>query len=414
MLPVSSRLTYAADWLRKQLDDQNWIRSTSAAAFIGFVGATYLVPGHAIPVAMIAVTILVACLGGTLVENFRRYFKLWIVLALFCAWTILGAAAGGPGYRASDFSNLLLLGAFFLFMAQVSRVLTTRQILGIIAVAGGISALGSLVLHIVSEPNVFDRLSPLGRGRNPIPGAGGLAIAVIAYGALLLKGAAKLRYLPLQAALMIVLLVAVVWTQSRAPILALGLALPLGFWISRRGGSGAVLAACGGIWLLITGLGLVEPVVKAVICDNELDWCRPAFRAEIWAWVREQIALHPLLGTGPNFRFPREWMSHPHNGLLGIAMYYGLPILVAFGALVVSYARAVSAQGDRTLRFFGIASIIFSFGYMGTDLSNPFAFFNMHYLFLWLPIFLILSSERETVQDEEADPVRSSDQLRQI
>lgn len=340
----------------------------------------------------------------------------WLVIfgVFFSAWVALGGMIGGPGYNISDFFNLVLLGAFFLATAQVSRGLSTRQILSVVAIAGGASACAALLLHIVSADDLFDRLFPLGRGRNPIPGAGGFAVALIAFVALWLDRPPVRRVASLHLFLIVALVVALAWTQSRAPIIAVALALPLALWLGRRGGAAAVLLACGGVWIVVTGLGMLEPMIKAIICDSDADWCRPSFRSEIWGWVREQIALHPMLGTGPSFRFQKTWMSHPHNGLFGVAMYYGLMALLAFWAMIGFYAKQLTRQGDRSLRFFGLASILFSFGYMGTDLSNPFAFFNMHYLFLWLPLFLVLSPSQATTRGEGGVPLPGAGELRQI
>lgn len=412
MFSISSRLTYAILWLRKQHAGQDWLNSVSAAAFVVFVAASFLVRGHALPVGAIVLTAFLALFSGAAAAAFKRSPWLALFGVFFGAWIVLGGMVGGPGYNSSDFFNVVLLAGFFLSMAQVSRALNTRQILFIIAIAGGASAVAAILLHIASVDDVFDRLVPLGRGRNPIPGAGGLAVALMAYAALWLDRPPAGRLASLHLVLTIALLAALAWTQSRAPIIALGLALPLAFWLSRRGGTAATLVACAGVWLFITGLGLLEPMIKAAICGSDADWCRPALRSEIWGWVRDQIALHPVLGTGPSFRFQKVWMSHPHNGLFGIAMYYGLAALAAFWAMVGFYARQLTLQEDRPLRFFGLASIIFSFGYMGTDLSNPFAFFNMHYVFLWLPFFLVLGSGRTAARNAGGVPVSGTGELR--
>ncbi|MEZ0171900.1 O-antigen ligase family protein [Microvirga sp. TS319] len=414
MFSISSRLTYAALWLRKQHAGQDWLNSVSAAAFLVFVVASFFIPGHALPVGAIVLMAILALFSGAGAAAFTH--SAWLVLfgVFFSAWVALGGLIGGPGYNISDFFNLVLLGAFFLSVAQVSRALSTRQILSVIAIAGGASACAALLLHIVSADDLFDRLFPLGRGRNPIPGAGGFAVALIAFAALWLDRPPVRRVASLHLFLIVTLLLGLAWTQSRAPIIALALALPLALWLSRRGGTAAVLLACGGIWIAITGLGMLEPMIKAIICDSDADWCRPSFRSEIWGWVREQIVLHPMLGTGPSFRFQKTWMSHPHNGLFGTAMYYGLMALLAFWAMIGFYARQLTRQEDRSLRFFGLASILFSFGYMGTDLSNPFAFFNMHYLFLWLPLFLVLTPSQATTRREGGVPLPGTGELRQI
>jgi O-antigen ligase len=101
-------------------------------------------------------------------------------------------------------------------------------------------------------------------------------------------------------------------------------------------------------------------------------------------------------------------MSHAHNGLLGTALYFGLVGLAAFGVMIAVYAKNLIRQPDGALRFFGLASLIFSFGYMGADLSNPFAFFNTHYLFMWFPIFLV------SVRREQAPAASSPDSLQRM
>jgi hypothetical protein len=45
---------------------------------------------------------------------------------------------------------------------------------------------------------------------------------------------------------------------------------------------------------------------------------------------------------------------------------------------------------------------------MGADLSNPFAFFNTHYLFMWFPIFLV------SVRGEQAPAASSPDSLQRM
>lgn len=415
MFSISSRLTYAAVCLRKQLADQNRIARVSVVSFIIFIGATYFIKGlHALPVASVILTAVLSLQSGVAADTIRRNAWFWLFLAFLGTWVALGLAVGRPGYKGSDFLNLALLGACFLFVAQVSRALSTRQILSIVAIAGGASALASIVLHIVSAHHLFDRMVPLGRGGNSIPGAGGFAIALIAVAAMSLDRAFERRVMLVNLVLMATLLAGLAWTQSRAPIIACGLALPLAFWLNMRGGRDSLLAACGAMWFVITGLILFEPSIKAMFCSNTADWCRPTYRMEIWGWVREQIALHPLIGSGPGFRFAKEWMSHPHNGMFGIAMYFGLPALVAFGSIIVLYAKKLAGEQDRTLRFFGQAALIFTFGYMGADLSNPFAFFNIHYIFLWLPFFLVLASRQEVAQHERGVASLSPEGLQRI
>ena len=390
------------------------------AAFVLFVIAVFFAKGGKAPgliVSPIVAGALLAIRSGAAAEAIRRTPWLWLFLAFLTVWLALGATLGQTSYQASDFLNIALLGAFFLFAAEVSRVLSTGQVLWTIAVLGTANAVLSIVVHVLTAPHLMERLIPLGRAGNPIPGAGGLAVALIAAAALWREqGIRRGKELALAMALALPMVAALVWTQSRAPLIALCLALPSAFWLNRRGAF-AVLAACVGDWLVVAGLILFEEPLKALICSFGNAWCRPSYRNEIWDWVVEQIALHPVLGSGPSFRFSKEWMSHAHNGLLGTAMYFGLVGLAAFGLMVAFYAGNLArGRQDVALRFFGLASLIFSFGYMGADLSNPFAFFNTHYLFMWFPIFFVSArGEPSPAADHRpASAASSSDSLQRM
>ena len=362
------------------------------AAFVLFVIAVYFAKGGKAPGLLVSPVVAGALLSlrsGAAMGAIRRASWFWIFLAFLAVWLVLGAALGETRFQASDLLNMALLGAFLLFAAEVSRVLSTRQVLWTIAVIGAVSAFLSIIVHVVRAPHLMERLIPLGRAGNPIPGAGGLAIALIAAAALWREqGIRRAKELALALALAAPLVAALIWTQSRAPIVALCMALPLAFGLYRRGAP-AVLSACAATWLMVTGLVLFEEPLKDLVCGFGNGWCRPSYRTQIWDWVLNQIAAHPVLGSGPSFRFTKEWMSHAHNGILGTALYFGLVGLAAFGVMIAVYARKLTRQPDGALRFFGLASLIFSFGYMGADLSNPFAFFNTHYLFMWFPLFLV-------------------------
>ncbi len=419
MTSSTSRLTYAVLLLRKQLADHGRLAVMGMAAFVLFVIAVYFAKGGKAPgliVSPVMAGALLSLRSGAAMEAVRRASWFWLFFAFLAAWLVVGAALGETRYQASDLLNMALLGAFVLFAAEASRVLSTRQILWTIAAIGAASAFLSIVVHMLRAPHLMERLIPLGRAGNPIPGAGGLAIALIAGVALWREqGIRRAKDLAPVLALAVPLVAALVWTQSRAPIVALLLALPLAFGLHRRGAF-AVLIACVGTWVAVTGLVLFEEPLKAVVCGFGNGWCRPSYRTEIWNWVLDQIALHPVLGSGPSFRFSKEWMSHAHNGLLGTAMYFGLVGLAAFGLMIALYARNLIRQPDGALRFFGLASLIFSFGYMGADLSNPFAFFNTHYLFMWFPIFLVSvrGEQAPATVDRRASAVPSPDSLQRM
>ncbi|MFC1456904.1 O-antigen ligase family protein [Microvirga arabica] len=406
----TSRLTVSTSLVRKHLADRGRLHVLSAAAFVLFVVAIFFARGGKAPglsVSPIFAGALLAFASGAAAQTLRKNLWLWLSLSFLVAWQAAGALFGDMPRSVDDLSKIGLLAAFFLFAVQTSRVLSTRQILWIIAGIGAASAFLSIIVHVLKAPDLMDRMIPLGRGGNPIPGAGALASALIATVALWLEEKSRDRRTIVTLLMLAVPLVTgLVLTQSRGPLVALCLALPLALLFERRGQL-VVLMACLASWLIVTGLVIFEPTIKAIICGDNSDWCRPSNRNQVWELVRDQIALHPILGSGPEFRFPYEWLSHAHNGLFGIALYFGLGGLVASGLMIAGYARCLARGTDDTLRFFGLASLIFSFGYMGADLPNPFAFFNTHYLFMWFPILLVLARDRSSfnVKAMSAAPV---------
>ena len=60
--------------------------------------------------------------------------------------------------------------------------------------------------------------------------------------------------------------------------------------------------------------------------------------------------------------------------------------LLFAGILAAGVAGALRAPVAG--RFFALSSIFFSAAFVATDLANPFAFINTHYVFLWLPLML--------------------------
>lgn len=272
-----------------------------------------------------------------------------------------------------------------------------RRLLVVLFVVGSLAALVSLVRHGLwrNEQDgpwlssfLSRRLVPIGRANHEILGAGALVSALFA-GLVLWRDAAP-RLRPAMVIGLMVITLAVALTQSRGPML--GLCLAIGATIltlnvrdaRRRLAVALVLALVCAIVPVAMVVG--EPWLKSLFCASEAGLCRRSARQEVWSTVLATIPERPWFGIGPAYRFP-EGVNHAHNGFLGLSFFFGIPAAILFAALVVlAFARTLRAAPQA--RSYALLGLFFGIALMSTDVPNPFAFINAHFLFLWFPLLI--------------------------
>ena len=311
----------------------------------------------------------------------------------FAAWTALGLLVNraAPGPAGEALASFALLALVLLAGRRLLACCGLRFVCGLLLAAAALSCVLTLVLHLSAGLSFTERLMPLGRAGNPIPAAGGLCVALIA-AVVLLRDAPLPRSRQLVAWVafaVLPILVVVAMTQSRGPIFA-ALVTFAAMLLPWRATGARLFVMAMLAWGVVTALIVLDPWLRSLICVDTTNFCRPSARLQIWASVVDLVGQRPLLGLSPVFRFDDPVLVHAHNGLFGTAMFFGIPALIAVLLLTFAYCRHLESV-DRSLSFFCASALIFSFGYMGSDLPNPFSFVNMHYFFLWLPIAFGLS-----------------------
>lgn len=314
-----------------------------------------------------------------------------------------GDADAVPGTAAAR--ALLLLGLYGLVLLTYLRV-PFRPILWTVAGAAFICAVLAIIVHAYKMAFVFKdpiemRLTLLGRASHPIMGAGAIATGLMGAVTLFAYPAERSRAVAVRLAIVIgVLAFSLFLTGSRGPTIALAWALvttPLIMWA----GSRWLLIACAfGGWVLVTATVLLEGPMREVLCREIAAACRESMRQDVWMTSAKVVAEHPLWGAGYGFRF--EGVPHAHNAYLGMAMHYGLIILLLLCWLMAMALWKAGSIADRQEKFFVAAMLIFANGFMASDLNDPMRFFNTHYLFLWLPLFLAMIASKS-----EAAPAAS-------
>ena len=286
---------------------------------------------------------------------------------------VLAATQRDPNFQNRLFKILFILGC-------IASALSLVRYAVLLGMDGGFS-----IKEILKE-----RLVPIGRANHQILGAGGLAACFFA--GLAIYPAEPLRQKRRIVAGLLLIAATVALTQSRGPILAMGLALVAAGVIelfrspAKRISAGLALAVL--CFAIPVTFVLAEPWLKAWACSTHLSMCRPSNRQEVWSLVSGMIPERLWLGIGPSFRFPGGAVSHPHNGILGLTFYFGLPMTLMFLGIIAFAVKQAAAAPTGPSRTFALLGIFFSMSFVATDLSNPFAFVNTLYLYLWLPVWI--------------------------
>jgi O-antigen ligase len=333
----------------------------------------------------------------------KKLLPLTILMGGVLVWQCLGIAIRTP----TDKQAAAVLGSAIGIAMLLPLLLASLQrdpeflnrLFRILFVLGCLAAAISLVRYAiilgkdgrVSVNELFaERLVPIGRASHQILGSGGLAACFFAGLAIHPKAALRQKRLILAGLLLIA--ITVVLTQSRGPILAIGLALvatsilELFRTSAKRVSAGLVLAAL--CFALPVTLVIAEPWLKAWACTTHLSMCRPSNRQDVWSIVSGMIQERLWFGIGPTYRFPGGAVSHPHNGILGLTFYFGLPMAFLFLGIIAFAVKQAAAASPSPRRTFALLGIFFSMSFVATDLSNPFAFVNTLYLYLWLPVWI--------------------------
>lgn len=283
---------------------------------------------------------------------------------------------------------LLLVGLYGLAWYAYVR-LPFQNILWMIAVAAFLGAAIAIALYLPAPPEDL-RLNFVGRASHPIMGAGAVACGFIAAVTLLSYGDISGRSRIVLVLMCAVMVAGIYLTRSRGPMLSVALSLVLTPLVLRFASWKVLLAGAFIAWGVVTAGVLLDGPIKAALCSFTELACRASLRHDVWRSSLDLIAANPLWGSGYGFRF--EGVPHAHNGYLGLALHYGLPVLFLFLGLLAVAFRTVGSLGNGCEKFFIVAMLIFVNGFMGSDLSDPMRFFSTHYLFLWLPLFFALMS----------------------
>jgi hypothetical protein len=326
--------------------------------------------------------------GGQTPRALARGTGLWLGGGVLL---IVAGALLGPMVSADEgvlaFQALVLIACFVLTASEALRRIGPLRLLSLLFAAGAISAAASIAIHLSTGHPLTERVVMIGRANNPIPAAGVMAAAALAGVGMLRAGELSHRW---RAALLglLVIIAAMVLSQSRGPFIGLMLGGAMLFlpaaWVRRTW----ILAPL--IFVGASCLVLLEEPVRSLFCQSDQLLCRPSHRLDLWSHSLQLIASQPLFGMGVTHRLGEGAFNNPQNAVLATAVYFGLPFLIAalVGAGLI-LRRQSRVEPTPPIRW-AAAMLVFSAAYFAFE-PSPFAFYNAHYLFLWLPVAVLLA-----------------------
>lgn len=288
--------------------------------------------------------------------------------------------------------NLLLIAAFLVATCALLRAQGAERVMAMIFAAAALGATASVTLHIATASDLLARIELLGRPVNPIPAAAAAAAGMLAGFALLRAGLMARRWRLWAVAGMGTVLLALLLTQSRGPIIGLLLGAAMLLLPARRA-LALVPVVVPAAFLSASFLVLAEAPLRALFCEGDELLCRPSLRLPLWQASVALVAEHPFFGLGVGHPMGEGWLNNPQNAVLATGVYFGLPFLaLAVAGLALLLRRLAAAKPTMPLHW-SAAMLTFSAVYFAFE-PSPFGFYNAHWLFLWLPVAVILCERR--------------------
>lgn len=300
----------------------------------------------------------------------REQWQTWTLLAAFFIYYALSNVWGHtPQHIDSPITHGVYLTGYLLLMTMLLRDGRTRR-LAMLAVVGGITVLSLWTLIIDHTLVLTERaVSPENPGpTNVIDLAGYCGIGILICGMLLKEKASHWLYLPV-----VIMLVMLLLTQSRGPIIALVLAVGCTLHLHVFTRRNLLIAAA--LAVLVALLLVMTPVGDMLLARFEELGTQSGLRLSIWHHTLSEMASQPWLGRGFSYEldfinYSGEHITTTHSVYMGALLKGGIVGLLLLLAIIGLRAMAGVAQapyrqplqsGDPVLRagVYGLAGDVY-------------------------------------------------------
>lgn len=333
---------------------------------------------------------------------------LWRFAAIYLIylWMTLFWSAEFSLFGLFNQTRLLFMVLFFitftLYLVLEDPEFPAR-ILRYFAWAGVVGALAALVYHLAFADQSGARMEGPGRAEHPIIGATLYGVAAICLLGGVLRGERRLKGRLLGWGAFLVLIAAMVLTQSRGPVLSMALVVFLYLLVTGHWKIAVLLPLPGVMYVVLVMTGAIEPG----------SWITrgSTHRLDIWVQSWDMILESTkslLIGQGmlTDYAFDLangSSVKSPHNLFLANQLYGGIVASVLFLGLV--FVTAVNAVRGfaRSGNFVVCALLVFGLGTGLFDYRTVFINLSQEWMSFWLP-FLLAAAGWPQAKSEETSP----------
>ncbi|MEH8774807.1 O-antigen ligase family protein, partial [Klebsiella pneumoniae] len=289
----------------------------------------------------------------------------------------------------SPITHGVYLTGYLLLMTMLLRDGRTRR-LAMLAVVGGITVLSLWTLIIDHTLVLTERaVSPENPGpTNVIDLAGYCGIGILICGMLLKEKASHWLYLPV-----VIMLVMLLLTQSRGPIIALVLAVGCTLHLHVFTRRNLLIAAA--LAVLVALLLVMTPVGDMLLARFEELGTQSGLRLSIWHHTLSEMASQPWLGRGFSYEldfinYSGEHITTTHSVYMGALLKGGIVGLLLLLAIIACGLWQAWRKRHTDSRY-SLAILFYALVFMASQgmfiISNP----RETWVLFWLPLGIALS-----------------------
>jgi len=328
---------------------------------------------------------------NTLLENSRGKGLTFIAIIIFAVYFAMSNVWGGA---TTLLTSTLTHGAYLFFYVLILGSLlenTKSRQIALLSIVAGITLL--CLYSMATDTGQIMALRTLSASNpgptNVIDLAGYCGVGILIAAMLMKEQKQPLYWIPI-----VILLVMMVLTQSRGPMISLAIAFL--FTLHSRLLTARNISICAIIAVIFAGLFFFTPVGDLLLSRFEALGTQSGLRFSIWQHTLQEVSSHWWLGRGFTFdldfiNYSGEHITTTHSVYLGALLKGGIIGLITLGLVILCGLVFAIKKYFKDKRY-DTALFIYALFFMSSQgmfiISNP----RESWILFWLPLTIVISN----------------------